>query len=146
MNIRQRRHHFHHWEGLRFIPSTKKKRTHSSHFKKKDKKLTHFKPDGIFPYWLYQPVIIRYLPSRCAKVLSRSVVSDCLRPYGLQPAKLLYPWNSLGRNTGVSSHFLLQGIFPILQILHSCICSLNHSNFYMIGIVFTEFSTYWDKI
>ena len=29
----------------------------------------------------------------------------------LQPTKLLYPWNSPGKNTGVGSHSLLQGIF-----------------------------------
>ena len=33
-------------------------------------------------------------------------------PQGLQPARLLCPWNSPGKNTGVSCHFLLQGIFP----------------------------------
>ena len=31
---------------------------------------------------------------------------------GLQPARLLCPWNSPGKNTGVGCHFLLQGIFP----------------------------------
>ena len=30
----------------------------------------------------------------------------------LQPARLLCPWNSPGKNTGVGSHSLLQGIFP----------------------------------
>ena len=34
-----------------------------------------------------------------------------LRPHVLQPAKLLCPWDSPGKNTGVSYHFLLQGIF-----------------------------------
>ena len=42
---------------------------------------------------------------------SPSVVFDSLRPHGLQPARLLWPWNSPGKNTGVGSHFLLQGIF-----------------------------------
>ena len=42
-----------------------------------------------------------------------SVSSDFLRPYGLQPTRLLCPWNSPGQNPGVGSHFLLQGIFPI---------------------------------
>ena len=32
-----------------------------------------------------------YLKVLCA-VLSRSVVSDCLQPHGLQPARLLCPW------------------------------------------------------
>ena len=39
---------------------------------------------------------------------SRSVVSDSLRPHGLQPTRLLCPWDSLGKNTGVGCHFLLQ--------------------------------------
>ena len=32
---------------------------------------------------------------------------------GLQPTKLLHPWDSPGKNTGVGCHFLLQGIFSI---------------------------------
>ena len=31
---------------------------------------------------------------------------------GLQPTKLLHPWDSPGKNTGVGCHFLVQGIFP----------------------------------
>ena len=38
---------------------------------------------------------------------SCSVVSDSLQPHGLYS-----PWNSLGQNTGVGSHSLLQWIFP----------------------------------
>ena len=38
---------------------------------------------------------------------SRSVLSDSLWPHGLYSL-----WNSLGQNTGVGSHSLLQGIFP----------------------------------
>ena len=34
------------------------------------------------------------------------------RPHGLQPAKLLCPWNSPGQTTGVGSCSLLLGIFP----------------------------------
>ena len=41
-----------------------------------------------------------------------SVVSDSLRPYRLQPARLLCPWDSPGKHTGVGCHALLQGIFP----------------------------------
>ena len=47
-----------------------------------------------------------------ANVLSHSVVSDYLRPYGLQPTSLLFPWDSPGKNAGIGCHFLLQGIFP----------------------------------
>ena len=45
-------------------------------------------------------------------LFSHHVMSDSLRPYGLQPTKLLCLWNSPGKNTGVGSHFLLQGIVP----------------------------------
>ena len=40
-----------------------------------------------------------------------SVTSNFLWPYGLQPARLLCPWDSPGKNTGVVYHSLLQGIF-----------------------------------
>ena len=47
---------------------------------------------------------------------SRSVMSDPQRPHGLQPTRLLHPWEFPGKSTGVGStgvgcHFLLQGIF-----------------------------------
>ena len=42
----------------------------------------------------------------------RSVMSDSLRPRELSPARLLCPWNSPGKNTGVGSHSLLQGNHP----------------------------------
>ena len=39
-------------------------------------------------------------------------MSNSLQPYGLQPARLLCPWDSLGNNTEVDCHALLYGIFP----------------------------------
>ena len=51
---------------------------------------------NLMPYfsaWLY------YLPG-C------SVMSDCLRVRGLEPARLLCPWNFPGKNSGVGCHFL----------------------------------------
>ena len=45
-------------------------------------------------------------------VLSRSVMSNSWRPHGLQPTRLLRPWDSPGRNSGVGCHFLLREIFP----------------------------------
>ena len=45
----------------------------------------------------------------------KSLVLSCptlLRPRGLWPTRLLRPWDSPGKNTGVGCHFLLQGIFP----------------------------------
>ena len=40
-----------------------------------------------------------------------SVMSDSLRPYGLQPSRLLCPWAFQGKSTWVGWPFLLQGIF-----------------------------------
>ena len=44
--------------------------------------------------------------------VSRSVMADSLGPHGLYPARLLCPWDSPGKNTGVGCHALLQRIFP----------------------------------
>ena len=43
--------------------------------------------------------------------VSHSIMSDSLQPLGLQPVSLLCPWDSPGKNSGVSCHFLLQRIF-----------------------------------
>ena len=43
--------------------------------------------------------------------VSCSVMSNSLRPHGLQPARSLCPWNSPVNNTGVGCHSLLQGVF-----------------------------------
>ena len=52
-------------------------------------------------------------------------MSDPLQPYELYPARLLCPWDSLGKNTGVGCHTLFQMIFPtqglnptVLHLLH----------------------------
>ena len=51
--------------------------------------------------------------STYACVLSHSIVSDSLRPYGAKPVRLLCPWNSPGKNAGVGCHTLLHPeIFP----------------------------------
>ena len=47
----------------------------------------------------------------CAMCLVAQSYPQPLRPYKLQP-RLLCPWDSPGKNTGVGSHFFLQGIFP----------------------------------
>ena len=49
-------------------------------------------------------------------------MSDSLQPEGVYPSRLLCPWNSPGKNPGVGSPYLLQGIFPTqgsnLGLLH----------------------------
>ena len=47
----------------------------------------------------------------CEVSESLSVMSDSLQPHGLEPAQLLCPWDSPGKNTGVGYHSLLQRIF-----------------------------------
>ena len=39
-------------------------------------------------------------------------MSDSLQPHGLEPARLLCPWDSPGKNTGMGFHALLQGNLP----------------------------------
>ena len=55
-------------------------------------------------------------------VLSCSVACDYLCLHGLQPTRLLCPWNFPDKNNGVNCYFLLQGIFPTqglnLHVLH----------------------------
>ena len=45
--------------------------------------------------------------------LSHSAVSDSLQSCRVQPTRLLCPWNSPGKTTGVGSNCLLQGTFLI---------------------------------
>ena len=51
-----------------------------------------------------------------------SVTHDPLQLHGLDPARLLCPWELPGKNAGVGGHFLLQGTFPTqgldLSLLH----------------------------
>ena len=61
------------------------------------------------------PLSLLFWPFRlscCCCCLIISDISDSLQPHGLQPTRLLRPWDSPGQNTGVGCHFLLQGIFP----------------------------------
>ena len=39
-------------------------------------------------------------------------VCSTLQPHGLQPTRLLCPWDFPGKNTRAGCHLLLQGIFP----------------------------------
>ena len=49
--------------------------------------------------------------------VSHSVVPDSLRPQGLQPSRLLCPWNFPCKDTGVVCHFLIQCTEYFLLIL-----------------------------
>ena len=54
----------------------------------------------------------KYGKNQKVKSVSRSVMSDSLRPFGLQPARLLCPWDSPGKNTGVGCHSFSRGSSP----------------------------------
>ena len=41
--------------------------------------------------------------------VSRSVMPNSLKPHGLQPSRLLCPWDFPGKDTGAGCHFLLRG-------------------------------------
>ena len=47
----------------------------------------------------------------CDVGVGHAVMSDALQSCGLCPARILYPWDSPGKNIGVDSHSLLQGLF-----------------------------------
>ena len=75
-------------------------------------------------------------------------MSDSFRPYTLQPTRLLCPWDSPGKNTGVGGHFLLQGIFLTQgsnpHLLHCrwilyCSCSLPH---FLTALLFHKVGIY----
>ena len=58
-------------------------------------------------------------------ILICQVVDNSLWPRGLNPTRVLCPWNFPGKNTGVGWHFHLQGIFltqrsnlHLLHLLH----------------------------
>ena len=48
----------------------------------------------------------------CVCVGACLVVSDSLRPHGLQPTRLLWPWDSPGKNTGSWLPFPPPGNLP----------------------------------
>ena len=61
---------------------------------------THSNPESMTPELVFLPCCL--------------VAKSCptlLQPHGLQPARLLHPWDFPDKNTGVGCHFLLPGIF-----------------------------------
>ena len=59
--------------------------------------------------------------------VSCSVMSESVQPHGLQPARLLSPWNSPGKNVGVGGLCLLQE--------DSCMCNYKFNlDFYTCGL------------
>ena len=100
--------------------------------------------------------------------VNHTVISTSLWSHGLQPARLLCPWNSPGKSPGVGSHSLLQGIFPSqesnLGLLHcrQILYCLSHEGspqneevpkdlilfefHFLISNVFLWFSSMWTMV
>ena len=61
---------------------------------------------------LSQSVCVCVCVCVCTRAQSHQVLANSSRLHGLQPARLLCPWVSPGKKTGVGCHALLQVIFP----------------------------------
>ena len=87
-------------------------------------------------------ILFQQVFSSLCVCVSHWVLSDSFPPHGLYPARLLWLWNSPGKNTGVGSHpllqiFLIQGSNPGLlhcrQILYQLIHQSKHTQLYRQG-------------
>ena len=67
-------------------------------------------------FQVFHALLLLFFPSLLVVVakLKRSFEVKSLSrvPHGLQPTRLLCPWDFPGKSTGVGCHFLLQEIFP----------------------------------
>ena len=62
-------------------------------------------------YYLVIGYVFNYMLFFVVAVICSLSHVQLLQPHGLWPARLLCPWDSPGKNTGMGCHFLLQGIF-----------------------------------
>ena len=62
--------------------------------------------------------------------------------HGLQPTRLLCPWDFPGRNTGVGCYFLLQGIVPS-QTLNLCLLHWQADSLPLSHQASTQWNTTW---
>ena len=88
---------------------------------------------------------------------SYSVVSDSLRPHGLQPARFLCPWDFPGKNTGVGCHLLLQigayyvsiyyvSVNPNLHLSLPLLTSGNHKFLYICDSISISLSFFYSPL
>ena len=67
--------------------------------------------DWIRVPWIARPILNHQATRKalcCCCCQVALVVSNSVRPHRRQPTRLLHPWDSPGKNTGVGCHFLLQ--------------------------------------
>ena len=86
---------------------------------------------------------------------SRSVMSDSSRPHGLQPTRLLHPWDFLGKSTRVGCHCLLRDLDEVVTKRNSQIIAYAqlHLTFVTLGTVACQaplslglFRSYWSGL
>jgi len=98
--------------------------------------------------------------TNCCSCQVTSVMSDSVRPHRRQPNRLLHPWDSPGKNTGVGCHFLLHcmKVKSESEVTQSCLtlsnpmdCSLPGSSVHgilqarvleWVAIAFSEITNY----
>ena len=75
---------------------------------------------------------------------SRSVVSNSSRPHGLQPTRLLHPWDSPGKSTGVGYHCLLRVFLNSFIKIHKDVkfSSTLKCNWSFLFVLFSLFVSY----
>ena len=71
---------------------------------------------------------------------SNSVVSDSSRPHGLQPTRLLRPWDFPGKSTGVGAiAFSIRIPTPSERCLFHCFCYHSPSSFFLFKTLLYNF-------
>ena len=76
----------------------------------------------LFSHSMKTSLVTSTMLSCCFYCYVASVVSDSVRPHRRQPTRLPRPWDSLGKNTGVGCHFLLQSmkVKSESEVVQSC--------------------------
>ena len=87
--------------------------------------ICHMKFGLLAPIW----------PCCCCYCQIASVMSNSVRPHGLQPTRLLCPWDSPGKNAGVDCHFLLQcmKVKSQSEVAQSCLTLSDPMDFSLPG-------------
>ena len=103
------------WEGRNLVlvqpePEIKKSACPPIHPKKWEHSMFKLSYVQMCAWLEFQPLFLQ--SALKSKSVSHSVMLNSLQPHGLQPARLLCPCDSAGKNFGLGRHSLLQGVFP----------------------------------
>ena len=105
-----------------FLPSFHQPNLHKVESSKSRDKNTRRHVPGL--QWLSPSFRFSHLTVLFKSLLGHLDVSHSFSTHGLWP--IFYSWDSSGKNTGVSCHFLFQGIF-LTQGSNLCLLGLLHS-------------------